>query len=86
MHTIQLECLAWAVFDNIIGPGEVPPLSGSETYSEILERLVRKAYKGLHKHCPVWTSASFGAGATTRTRTGGPDPKERGKPQRYSMM
>ena len=24
--TIQLERLAWAVFDNIMGPGEAPPL------------------------------------------------------------
>ena len=24
--TIQLECLAWAVFDNIMGLGEAPPL------------------------------------------------------------
>ena len=29
--TIQLECLAWAVFDIIMGPGETPPLSGIET-------------------------------------------------------
>ena len=82
---IQLECLAWAVFDNIIGPGEMPPLSGSETYSEILESLAGKEYKGLHMHCPAQTSASFGAGATTRTRTGGPDLKEHGKLQCYSM-
>ena len=34
--TIQLECLAWAVFDNIMGPGEMPPLSGLETYNQII--------------------------------------------------
>ena len=28
--TIQLEWLAWAVFDNIMGPGEAPSLSGFE--------------------------------------------------------
>ena len=33
--TIQLEHLAWAVFDNIMGPGETPPLSGFETYGQI---------------------------------------------------
>ena len=73
------------MFDNIIGPGEVPPLSGSETYSKIVEHLAGRAYKGLHTLCPVRTSASFGAEATTRTRTGGPDLKEHGKPQHYSM-
>ena len=51
--TIQLECLAWAVFDNIMGPGEAPPLSGLEMYSQIVGRLVGKAYKGLHTRCPV---------------------------------
>ena len=29
--TIQLEHLAWVVFDNIMGLGETPPLSGLET-------------------------------------------------------
>ena len=34
--TIQLEHLAWAVFDNILGPGGRPPLSGFETYNQII--------------------------------------------------
>ena len=54
-------------------------------YCGIVERLAGKAYKGLHTCCPAQTSASFGAEATTRTRTGGPNLKEHGKPQRYSM-
>ena len=83
--TIQLERLAWVVFDNIIGPSEVPPLSGSDMYSKIIERLASRVYKGLHMHCLVWTSASFGAEATTWTRTEGPDLKKHGKPHRYSM-
>ena len=51
--TIQIERLAWAVFDNIMGPGEAPPLSGFETYNQIVGRLARKAYKGLHTCCPA---------------------------------
>ena len=84
--TIQLEHLAWAVFDNVMGPGEMPRLSGFKTYSQILGCLVDKAYKGLHMHCPVCTSASFGVEVTTRLRSGGLDPKKPGKPQHYSMM
>ena len=83
---IQLECLAWAVFDNIMGPGEALPLSGLETYAQIIERLAGKAYKGQHVRCPAWTSASFGAEATSRPRPGGPEPKKPGRPQCYSMM
>ena len=83
--TIQLECLAWVVFDNIMGPGETPPLSGLEMYNQIVRRLVGKAYKGLHKHCPAHTSTSFGA-EVTRVRVEGPDFKKRAKPQCYSMM
>ena len=54
--TIQLEQLAWAVFDNVMGPGETPPLCGFETYDKIIRRLASKAYKGVHTHCPAWTS------------------------------
>ena len=36
-------------------------------------------------HCPVHTSASFGA-EVTRARPEGPDPKKLAKSQRYSMM
>ena len=58
--TIQLEHLAWAVFDNIMGPGEAPPLSGFETYNQIIGRLASKAYKGVHTRCPAHRSTSFG--------------------------
>ena len=63
--TIQLERLAWAVFDNIMGPGEAPPLYSFETYNQIVEHLASKAYKGVHTRCPVHTSASFSAEGTT---------------------
>ena len=75
VDTIQLERLAWAVFDNIMGLGEAPPLSGLETYSQIVGHLAGKAYKGLHAHCPVRTSTSFGAEVTTG-KTERPRPKE----------
>ena len=83
--TIQLERLAWAVFDNIMGPGEMPLLSRLETYSQILGCLAGKAYKGLHIHCPACTSALFGVEVTTRSRSGGLDPRNLGRPQHYSM-
>ena len=34
--TTQLEHLAWAVFNNIMGPGEAPPLCGFEMYDQIV--------------------------------------------------
>ena len=77
--TIQLECLAWVVFDNIMGLGKTPPLSGLESYSQIVRRLVGKAYKGLHMHCPACKSASFGT-EVTRVRVEGPDSKKHAKP------
>ena len=83
--TIQLECLAWAVFDNIMGPGEAPPLSGFKTYNQIVGCLASKAYKGVHTHCPAHTSTSFGAEVTT-SRMGSPDSKKRTRPRHYTMM
>ena len=63
--TIQLEHLAWAVFDNIMGPGETPPLSRFETYNQIIRCLASKTYKGVHTCCPAHTSTSFGTEVTT---------------------
>ena len=83
--TIQLERLAWAVFDNILGPGKAPPLSGLEMYNQIVRCLAGKAYKGLHARCPAHTSASFGT-ELTMVRLEGPDPKKPAKSQCYSMM
>ena len=82
--TIQLEQLAWAVFDNIMGPGEAPPLSGFETYNQIVRHLVRKAYKGVHTCCPVHTSASFGTERTTPNMEG-PESKKSTRSRRYTM-
>ena len=82
--TIQLERLAWAVFDNIIRPGEAPPLSGFETYNQIVGRLASKAYKGVHMHCPARTSASFGAEVTT-SKMESLDSKKCTGPRRYTM-
>ena len=69
--TIQLEWLAWAVFDNIMGPGEAPPLSGFETYNQIIGRLARKAYKGVHMY--------------TTSNMEGPESKKGTRPWRYTM-
>ena len=75
--TIQLECLVWAVFDNVMGLGKMPQLSRFETYSQILRCLVDKAYKRLHMCCPAHTSASFGMEITTiRLIPGGPEPQK----------
>ena len=82
--TIQLEHLAWVVFNNIMGPGEMPPLSGLETYNQIIRRLLGKAYKGLHTCCPSHTSASFGM-EVAKARLGDPDSKKRTKPRHYNM-
>ena len=46
--TIQLERLAWAVYNNVMGPSEKPPLCGFETYDQIIRCLASKAYKGVH--------------------------------------
>ena len=81
--TIQLEHLAWGVFDNVMG--KMPQLSGFETYSQILRCLVDKAYKGLQMHCTVCISALFGIEVTIiRLIPGGPEPQKSARPERYS--
>ena len=82
--TIQLAHLAWAVFDNIMGLGEAPPLCGFETYKQIIRCLASKAYKGMHMCCPVRTSTSFGTEATTATVVN-PEPRKSTRPQHYTM-
>ena len=82
--TIQLECLAWAVFDNIMGLGEAPPLCGFETYDQIVRCLASKAYKGVHMRCPAHTSASFGAEVTTSTVVN-PESRQSTRPPHYTM-
>ena len=82
--TIQLERLAWAVFDNIMGPGEAPPLCGFETYDQIIRCLASKAYKGLHMCCPARTSTSFGTEVTTSTVVN-PESRKNTNPLHYSM-
>ena len=82
--TIQMECLAWAVFDNIMGPGEAPPLCRFETYDQIVRCLASQAYKGVHMRCPAHTSASFGAEVTTSTVVN-PESRKSTRPPCYSM-
>ena len=57
--TIALERLAWAIYDNQLGPGKSPSLSGYESYGQVLQCLVDKAFRGLQAHCLVHTSAMF---------------------------
>ena len=85
LDTIQLERLAWAVFDNVMGPGETPPLCGFETYDQIIRCLASKAYKGVHTCCPAWTSASFGTEGTTGI-VENPESEKNTRPPRYTMM
>ena len=57
--TIALECLAWAMYDNQLGLGKSPSLSSFESYGQVLQCLVDKAFQGLQAHCPVCMSAMF---------------------------
>ena len=82
--TIQLERLAWAVFENIMGPGEAPPLCGFEMYDQIVGCLVSKAYKGVHMCCPACTSTSFGTEVTTVTVVN-PESRKSTRPPCYTM-
>ena len=82
--TIQLERLAWAVYDNVMGPSKTPPLCGFETYEQIIRRLASKAYKGVHMRCPAWTSASFGAEGTIEM-VENQESRRDTRPPRYTM-
>ena len=57
--TTALECLVWAIYDNQLGPGKSPSLSGYESYRQVLQHLVDKMFKGLQACCLVHTSAIF---------------------------
>ena len=55
--TISLECLVWAVYDNLLVPAKLLSLSGYESYGQVLQCLLDKAFRGLHTHCVACTSA-----------------------------
>ena len=57
--TTALEHLAWAIYDNQLGPGKSLPLSGYKSYGQVLQHLVDKAFRGLQVCCLVCTSAIF---------------------------
>ena len=57
--TTSFECLAWVVYDNLLMPEKSPSLSCYESHSQVLQCLVDNAFRGLHLHCPVHTSALF---------------------------
>ena len=56
---VALECLAWAVYDNQLAPEKSLSLSGFESYGQVLQCLVAKAFKGIQMHCLVHTSVVF---------------------------
>ena len=55
----SLECLAWAVYDNLLVPRQSPHLSGFESYGQVVQHLVDKMHKGLHSWCLAHTSVVF---------------------------
>ena len=57
--TMSLECLAWAVYDNLLVPRKSLSLSGFKSYGQVVQCLVDNVYRGLHSHCPACTSALF---------------------------
>ena len=57
--TLALEHLVWAVYDNILAPGRLLSLSGYESYSQVLQHLLDKMFRGLQVHCLACTSAIF---------------------------
>ena len=54
-----LECLTWAVYNNLLAPGQSPPLSGFKSHGQVVQCLVDKMFKGLHSQCPAHTSVVF---------------------------
>ena len=67
-----------------MGLGKRPPLSGFETYNQIIRCLMDKTYKGLYTRCPVRTSASFDV-EEEKPGLRNPDCKRNDKPRCYSM-
>ena len=65
--TTSLECLAWAVYDNLLAPRKSPALSGFESYGQVVQCLVNNVYRGLHSHCPACTSALFSTGVKLKS-------------------
>ena len=55
--TTALECLAWVIYSNQLGPGKSLSLSGYESYGHVLQCLLVKAFRGLQAHCPAHTLA-----------------------------
>ena len=57
--TIALECLAWAVYNNQLGLGKSPSLSGFESYGQVLQHLVDEALEDYRHCCLACTSVMF---------------------------
>ena len=57
--TMALEHLAWAMYDNQLRLGKLLSLSSFESYGQVLQCLVDKAFRGLQACCLACTSAVF---------------------------
>ena len=57
--TTSLDHLTWAGCDNPLVPRQSPPLYGFESYSQVVQHLVDKMFKGLHSQCLAPTSVSI---------------------------
>ena len=55
----SLGALGVAVYDNQLEPGKSLSLSGYESYRQVLQCLLDKAFRGLQVHSPEHTSAIF---------------------------
>ena len=86
--TIALERLAWAVYDNKLGPGKSPILSGMESYGQVLRRLMDKAFQGLQIGCLVRMSAVFETieRREERVKSVVTVPQKPQRPKRYAMQ
>ena len=69
--TIQLERLAWAVYDNVMGPNHKTPSQ-------------QGIQRSVHHAVLAWTSASFGAGEATEI-VENPESKKDTRPPCYTM-
>ena len=84
--TIALECLAWAVYDNQLGLGRLPSLSGMESYGQVLWHLVDKAFQGLQVCCLAHMSAMFKLIEKEKVKSVVMVLQKLQWPERYSMM
>ena len=69
---LLLEQLAWAVYDGVLEPGDLPPLMGQHDWLQIMAGAYHLIYRGggSKDHCPSCTMSSFSAVQTSRCARG----------------